>query len=89
MIKSTYDTWGHIGFGVRPSERNKGYATEMLTMALDECRQMKMEKVFIGCLDNNIGSAKTIEKCGGVLRGVISSEYYGKTVNIRQYLIDL
>jgi len=89
LTKSTYETWGHIGFGVRPSERKKGYATEMLTMALDECRQMKMEKVFLGCLENNIGSAKTIEKCGGVLRGTISHEYYGKKVNILQYLIDL
>ena len=89
LTKSTYETWGHIGFGVRPTERKKGYATEMLYMALDECRKMKMEKVFLGCLENNIGSAKTIEKCGGILRGVIPHEYYGKSVNVRQYLIDL
>jgi predicted acetyltransferase len=89
LTKSTYETWGHIGFGIRPSERKKGYATEMLNLALDECRQMKMEKVFIGCLEDNIGSSKTIEKCGGVLRGVVSYEYNGESVNIRQYFITL
>jgi len=33
-------------FGVRPSERKKGYATEILTMAFDECRQVKMEYIL-------------------------------------------
>jgi predicted acetyltransferase len=89
LTKSTFETWGHIGFGVRPSERKKGYATEMLNMALDECRQMKMEKVFLGCLDENIASAKTIEKCGGILRGTILREYGGNNVKICQYYIEL
>jgi len=89
LTKSTYETWGHIGFGVRPSERKKGYATEMLKMALEECRQMRMEKVFIACLENNIGSAKTIEKCGGILRDIFTFIYNGESVNIRRYFIDL
>ena len=89
LTKSTFETWGHIGFGVRPSERKKGYATEMLNMALDECRQMKMEKVFIGCLEENIGSAKTIEKCGGVLRGTVEFNYNNENVRVRQYIIEL
>jgi len=89
LTKATYETWGHIGFGVRPSERRKGYATEMLMLALDECRRMKMEKVFIGCLKDNIASAKTIEKCGGFLRGSTTTEYYGETVKIVQYCVVL
>jgi len=89
LTKETYETWGHIGFGVRPSERKKGYATEMLNLALDECRQMKMEKVFIGCLDENIGSSKTIEKCGGILRGAVMRVYHNENVKIRQYFINL
>ena len=30
--------WGHIGYGIRPSERNKGYATELLKMTLEEAK---------------------------------------------------
>lgn len=29
---------GHIGDGIRPSERRKGYATEMISLALVECK---------------------------------------------------
>ena len=89
LTKLGYDTWGHIGFGVRPSERNKGYATKMLLMALDECRILKMEKVLIGCLEENIGSIKTIEKCGGVLEKIAIHEYNSENVRIRRYWIQL
>lgn len=58
---------GHIGYGIRPSERNKGYASSMLSMALQHCKTMGLSKVLITCLKNNIGSAKTIMKNGGIL----------------------
>lgn len=35
---------GHIGDGVRPSERRKGYATAMIALALDECRKLGIER---------------------------------------------
>ena len=59
-------TYGHIGYGVRPSERRKGYATEMLALALNKCRELGIEKVLVSCDKDNIGSAKTIMKNGGV-----------------------
>ena len=59
--------YGHIGYGVRPSERKKGYATKMLKYALEECKKMGMDKVILGCYKDNIGSAKTIIKNGGIL----------------------
>ena len=34
---SLYDA--HIGYGVRPSERRKGFATIMLNLALDKCER--------------------------------------------------
>jgi predicted acetyltransferase len=58
---------GHIGFSVRPTERKKGYATEMLNIALKYAKSLGLKKVMLGCFSDNIASIKTIEKCGGVL----------------------
>lgn len=59
--------FGHIGYGVRPSERRKGYATQMLKYALKECKKYGLDKVIVGCYKENIGSAKTIIKNNGKL----------------------
>ena len=58
---------GHIGDGIRPSERRKGYATEMIRLALTECKKLGIDKVLMTCDKDNIGSAKSIVKNGGVL----------------------
>lgn len=57
---------GHIGYGVRPSERRKGYASEMLRMALEYAKSIGLNKVMLACYAENIASMKTILKCGGV-----------------------
>ena len=56
---------GHIGYGVRPFERRKGYATQMLKLCLKECEKRKLEKVLITCAVENEASRKTIIACGG------------------------
>lgn len=58
---------GNIGYGVRPSERNKGYATQTLKLALKYCKQLGLEKVMLACYKDNEASRKTIINCGGVL----------------------
>ena len=58
---------GHIGYGVRPSQRRKGYATKMLEFALKECKKYGLKKVIIGCYKENKGSARTILKNNGKL----------------------
>jgi len=58
---------GHIGYAVRPSERRKGYATEMLRLALAHYRRLQVDKVMLGCYKDNLPSIRTIEKNGGVL----------------------
>lgn len=62
---------GNIGYSVRPSERRKGYAKQMLKMALPLCREMGMEKVLICCVADNIGSEKTILANGGVYESTV------------------
>lgn len=52
---------GHIGYGIRPSERRKWYATEMLRLALMESRKLWLDRVLITCDDNNAPSCRIIE----------------------------
>lgn len=62
---------GHIGYGVAPGERRKGYATQMLALAREECGRLGIEKILVTCDKDNIGSAKTILKNGGVLENEV------------------
>ena len=64
-------TGGHIGDGIRPSERRKGYATAMISLALQECRKLGISRVLMCCDRNNIGSAKSIIRNGGVLENEV------------------
>lgn len=58
---------GHIGYSVRPSERQNGYATQMLRLTLEQARARGIGKVRICCDHYNVASAKTIRANGGVL----------------------
>lgn len=57
---------GHIGYCVRPDERRKGYATEMLRIDLEFAKQLGLKKVMITCSESNIASEKTIRNNGGI-----------------------
>ena len=62
---------GHIGYSVRYSERNKGYAKRMLGLALEKCIQMELDQVLITCFKENTASAKTILHHGGILENEV------------------
>lgn len=82
---------GHIGYGVNPKYWRQGYGTELLRIGLIKARELiKDDKVLITCDDDNIGSAKVIEKNGGVLENkVINLDDDGEEVLTRRYWIDL
>ncbi|MHC4230992.1 MAG: GNAT family N-acetyltransferase [Planctomycetota bacterium] len=78
---------GHIGYSVRRSQRNKGYGTQMLRFALQKARDLGIERALVTCDDNNIASARTIEKNGGKLADKVKTEY--AEYLIRRYWIEL
>ena len=59
---------GHIGYAVRLSERGKSYAVQILSLALEAAQELGLEAVMLGCYADNMGSIKTMLKCGGVLK---------------------
>ena len=69
--------WGHIGYGIRPSERKKGYATILLELTLAKAK----EKGF-----NNIYAGSYVEKCGFEFEKIIYEESTGLPVKIYKYL---
>ena len=67
-LNDLLQSWGgHIGLGIRPSERGKGYASEITKVGLNFCKNIGFQKVMFACFKDNLASRKTIEKCGGKL----------------------
>lgn len=79
--------WGHIGYGIRPSERNKGYATHLLKMTLKEAKKYNIDHVLLGAYTGNIGSWRVMEKCGGKFENIVIEDETG--LPVKRYWISL
>lgn len=67
-------TWGgHCGYSVRPSERGKGYAKEMLRLNIEKAKIIGIEKMLVTCDANNKASEKVILANEGI---------YEKTIDV-------
>lgn len=65
-------TWGgHCGYSVRPCERGKGYAKEMLHLNIQNAKELGIQKLLITCDVRNEASEKTILANGGVYESTI------------------
>jgi predicted acetyltransferase len=75
----------HVGYSVRPSERNRGHATRLLRDAGRKARRLGIERLRVACDVDNVSSARVIEKCGGVLENEVPTD----GAPIRKYWIRL
>ena len=69
-------TSGHIGYAIRISERGKGYGNTILTLLLEECKKLNIDKVQIGANIDNIASNKIILKHNGILFRCSDNKYF-------------
>lgn len=76
---------GNIAYGIRPSERGKGYGKKQLQLCLAYAKQLHISHVIIACDKNNVASAATAMSCGGVL----VNEFDENSIIRQHYAIDL
>lgn len=77
---------GHIGYGIRPSERRKGYNKINLYLILKRCSELGLNEVLLDCSDYNIGSSSTMKALGGEKVKEYYNEKYG---NVHRYKINV
>jgi predicted acetyltransferase len=66
LTEKLFNCGGHIGYGIRPKERRKGYASKLLALSLQKAKELGIEKALVVCDEGNLASEKTIRKNGGV-----------------------
>ena len=79
---------GHIGYGVRPTERRKGYNKLNLYMALKKAQELGLKKVMLDCSIDNIASNKTIQALGGIFERCELDPYDNTKTNVYWINVD-
>lgn len=91
LNKRLKETSGHIGYGIRPTERGNGYNKINLYLALKECENYNIDEALLSADIKNEASWRTMEALGGVKR----EEYYDEeeqatmvhyTINVKEAL---
>ena len=77
---------GQIGYSVMPTQRGKGFATQILKLTLQEARKHNFDRVLVTCNEPNIASSKVIERNGGVLESIIPHPGFP---DVKRYYISL
>ncbi len=79
---------GHIGYGIRPTERRKGYNKINLYLGMLEAKKVGLEKVMLDCDVNNLGSDKTLKALGGKLERTEVDPSDGMLTNVYWFNVD-
>ena len=81
--------WGHVGYGIRPSERRKGYASLALLTMAKEAKALGIDELLLGAYSSNIASWKVMERCGAVFHRTILENNNDPDSEICQYTLKI
>ena len=79
---------GNIGYGIRPTERRKGYNKINLYLGMIEAKKVGLDKVMLDCDVNNLGSDKTLKALGGKLERTEIDPSDGTLTNVYWFNVD-
>ena len=79
---------GHIGYGIRPTERRKGYNKINLYLGMLEAKKVGLENVMLDCDVNNLGSDRTLKALGGKLERTEIDPVDGVLTNVYWFNVD-
>ena len=65
---------GHIGYGIRPSARGEGWRPGRSAGCPPRRGRFGLDRVLLVCEAGNVASSRTIERCGGVLEGILDTD---------------
>ena len=87
LNKSYFERLGHVAYYIHPLKRNKGYATNALSLAINWYKKKSINKILITCYSDNEASKKVIINNGGVLEKSVPDSVSNKIIN--RYLINI
>lgn len=82
LTKEMLEFGGHIGYGIRPTERRKGYNKINLYLGLLKAKEIGLKKVMLDCSVTNLGSEKTIQALGGIFERSGIDPYDNELTNV-------
>ena len=86
LTEKLFNAGGHIGYGIRPSSRNQGYANKTLSLSLEKAKELGLSKVLVVCKASNTASERTILNNGGIA----DKDFIDETGNIlKRYWIEI
>ena len=81
LTESLKKLGGNIGYGIRPTERKKGYNKINLYLGLQVCKEYNIDVAMLDAKLSNPASWKTMEALGGVrVKEYEEKEHYNCTV---------
>lgn len=88
LSKEMLQFGGHIGYGIRPTERRKGYNKINLYLGMIEAKKVGLDNVMLDCDVNNLGSDKTLKALGGKLERTEIDPSDGILTNVYWFNVD-
>lgn len=67
LTEALSQSGGHCGYSIRPSERNKGYGTILLSLIIEEAKKLDLDRILVTVENHNEASIKVALNNGGII----------------------